>query len=277
MKAIWKGAIGFGLVNSPVALCPVTKREELRFHLLRASDLSRVNYKRIAEADGQEVPWDQIVKGYEYEKDKFVVLREEDFQRVDLEAAQTVEIANFVHLSEVNPTFFYRPYFIEPQKGGDKAYVLLREVLRASGKVAIATVVIQARKHLAAVKPQQEGLILELMHFAGELRDVSEFRLPEASELEAGELEMALALVESMSGPWQPEAFTDEYRHALQRVIEEKIWHEEPKAPKRRRRVTPTKVRDLTRTLKQSLDRVVGGPGPPPAQPPKPLPAPRPG
>lgn len=275
MKAIWRGAIGFGLVNIPVALCPVTKREELHFHLLRASDLSRVNYKRIAEADGQEVPWDQIVKGYEYEKGKFVVLREEDFQRVDLEATQTVEIASFVHLSEVNPTFFYRPYFIEPQKGGDKAYVLLREALRASGKVAIATVVIKARQHLAALKPQEDGLILELMHFAGELRDVSEFRLPEPIDLGPGELDMALALVESMSARWQPELFTDQYRDALQRVIEEKIGQGEPKAPKRRRRVAPTKVRDLMRTLKESLDRAAGEPVHP-VQAPKPLPAPPP-
>ena len=117
MRAIWKGAISFGLVNIPIALYPATRTEELKFRLLRASDLSPVNYKRVAEADGKEVPWDKIVKGYEYEKGKFIVLKEEDFQRVDIEATQTVDIANFVKLEEVNPIFFHKPYYMEPQKG----------------------------------------------------------------------------------------------------------------------------------------------------------------
>ena len=151
MRAIWKGAISFGLVNIPIALYPATRTEELKFRLLRASDHSPVNYKRVAEADGKEVPWDQIVKGYEHEKGKFIVLKDEDFQRVDIEATQTVDITRFVKLEEVNPVFFHKPYYMEPQKGGDKAYVLLREALRASGKIAIAKVVIKTRQHLAAV------------------------------------------------------------------------------------------------------------------------------
>src|ERR1700722_2470350 len=129
MRAIWKGAISFGLVNIPIALFPATRREELKFHLLRKSDHSPVNYKRVAAADGKEVPWDEIVKGYEYEKGKFVVLQEEDFARVDIEATQTVDITDFVALEQVNPMFFSKPYFMEPEKGGDKAYVLLREAL----------------------------------------------------------------------------------------------------------------------------------------------------
>src|SRR5678809_1069159 len=148
-RAIWKGSISFGLVNIPIALYPATRREELKFRLLRKTDLSPVNYKRVAEKDGKEVSWNQIVKGYEYEKGKYVVLREEDFQRVDLEATQTVDIQDFVDLEEIDPMFFYKPYYLEPQKGGDKAYVLLREALRASGKIAIAKVVIKTRQHLA--------------------------------------------------------------------------------------------------------------------------------
>src|SRR5512134_3250958 len=127
MRSIWKGSISFGLVNIPVALYSATHREELSFRLLRASDLSPVNYKRVAEADGKEVPWDQIVKGYEYEKDKFVVIKDEDFKRVDIEATQTVDIQAFVNLNEVNPVYFHKPYYMEPQKGGDRAYVLLRD------------------------------------------------------------------------------------------------------------------------------------------------------
>src|SRR5215212_3332857 len=126
-RAIWKGSISFSLVNIPISLYAATRREELKFRLLRSSDLSPVNYKRVAEADGKEVPWEQIVKGYEYEKGKFVVLKEEDFKRVDIEATQTIDIVDFVELAEVNPIFFSKPYFLEPQKGGAGAYALLRE------------------------------------------------------------------------------------------------------------------------------------------------------
>src|SRR5256714_7483911 len=129
MRAIWKGSISFSLINIPIALYPATRREELKFRLLRSSDLSPVNYKRVAEADGKEVPWDQIVKGYEYEKGKYVVLKDEDFARVDIEATQTVDITEFVELDDVDPMFFHKPYFMEPEKGGDKAYALLREAL----------------------------------------------------------------------------------------------------------------------------------------------------
>src|ERR1700679_3643153 len=138
MRPIWTGSISFGLINIPVALFPAAERDELKFRLLRAGDLSPVNYKRVAEADGKEVPWGEIVKGYEYEKGKFVVLKEEDFQRVDIEETNTVEIVRFVRLEEVIPVFFHKPYYMEPGKGGDKAYVLLRETLRASKKIAIA-------------------------------------------------------------------------------------------------------------------------------------------
>src|SRR2546425_12342812 len=141
MRAIWKGSISFGLVSIPIALYPATQREELKFRLLRASDLSPVNYKRVAEADGKEVPWDEIVKGYEYEKGKFVVLKEEDFKRVDVEATQSVDIIDFVDLQEINPIYFDRPYYMEPQKGADKAYGLLREILKTTDKVGIAKVV----------------------------------------------------------------------------------------------------------------------------------------
>src|SRR5438046_1261090 len=148
-RAIWKGSISFGLVNIPIALYAATRREELKFRLVRKTDLSPVNYKRVAEKDGKEVPWDQIVKGYEYEKGKFVVLQEEDFQRVDLEATQTVDIQDFVDLEEIDPMFFYKPYYLEPQKGGDKAYALLRDALKDTKKVGVAKVVIKTRQYLA--------------------------------------------------------------------------------------------------------------------------------
>ena len=256
MRAIWKGSISFGLVNIPIALYPATKKEELSFRLLRKTDLSPVNYKRVAEKDGKEVPWDQIVKGYEYEKGKYVVLKEEDFQRVDLEATQTVDIQDFVDLDEIDPIFFYRPYYLEPQKGGDKAYVLLRDSLERKKKVGIAKVVIKTRQYLAGVKPEDSALVLELMHFADELADTSELHLPKKVEVGKREMNMATALIDGMSSKWNPEKYKDDYREALMEVIEEKVEaggkeiEEKPtKAPK------PTKVIDLVKVLQQSLEQ----------------------
>ena len=253
MRPIWKGSISFGLVNIPISLYPATHTEDLKFRLLRAKDHSPVNYKRVAEADGKEVPWDQIVKGYEHEKGKFVVLKEDDFKRVDIEATQTVDIQTFVELGEVNPVFFHKPYYMEPQKGGDRAYVLLREALVSTGKIGIAKVVIKTRQHLAAVKPQDEGLMLELMHFPNELRDVDDFKLPKEAKIAKKELDMAKALIESMSDAWDPDAYKDEYREALEDMIEDKLKHGDKTEPKKVVKKKPTNVIDLVAVLQESM------------------------
>lgn len=254
-RAIWKGSISFGLVNIPIALYPATRREELRFRLLRATDLSPVNYKRVAEKDGKEVPWNQIVKGYEYEKDKFVVLKDEDFQRVDLEATQTVDIQDFVELDEIDPMFFYKPYYLEPQKGGDKAYALLRDSLKHSKKVGIAKVVIKTREYLAGVKPQDGALVLELMHFADELADQSKLNIPKKVEVGKREMNMAKSLIDSMSSKWQPEKYKDEYKEALMDVIEDKIEHGGEAVEHKPKKAAPrTKVIDLVEVLQKSLE-----------------------
>jgi DNA end-binding protein Ku len=254
MRAIWKGSISFGLVNIPIALYPATRREELKFRLLRKKDLSPVNYKRVAEKDGREVPWDEIVKGYEYEKGKFVVLNETDFQRVDLEATQTVDIKDFVNLDEIDPMYFYKPYYLEPQKGGDKAYVLLREALADGKKVGIAKVVIKTRQYLAGVKALKHALVLELMHFAEELADPEKLHVPKKLEVGKRENEMAEALVKSMTSKWEPEKYKDDYRDALMEVIEEKVesgGKEIEEKPKEKR--PSTKVIDLVAVLQESL------------------------
>src|SRR5204863_2097376 len=217
---------------------------------------SPVNYKRVAEKDGKEVPWDQIVKGYEYEKGKYVVLKDEDFQRVDLEATQTVDIQDFVDVDEIDPMFFYKPYYLEPQKGGDKAYALLRDSLKESNKVGIAKVVIKTRQYLAGVKPEDGALVLELMHFADELANTDKLHVPKKVEVGKREMNMAKALVDSMSAKWDPQKYHDEYREALMEVIEEKveaggkeIETKPKKAPK------PTKVIDLVSVLQKSLEQ----------------------
>lgn len=254
MRAIWKGSISFGLVNIPIALYPATRREELKFRLLREKDLSPVNYKRVAEKDGKEVPWGEIVKGYEYEKGKYVVLKDEDFQRVDLEATQTVDIQDFVEVEEIDPIYFYKPYYLEPQKGGDKAYSLLRNVLKDTNKVGIAKVVIKTRQYLAGVKAKDQVLVLELMHFADELLEAGKLHVPKKLEVGKREMDMAKALLQSMSAKWDPEKYKDDYREALMDVIEEKVESggkeiEEKPKPKK----TPSKVIDLVAVLQQSL------------------------
>jgi DNA end-binding protein Ku len=256
MRAIWKGSISFGLVNIPIALYPATRKEDLKFRMLRKKDLSPINYKRVAEKDGKEVPWDEIVKGYEYEKGKYIILKDEDFQRVDLEATQTVDIQDFVDVEEIDPIFFYKPYYLEPQKGGDKAYVLLRNALKDSNKVGIAKVVIKTRQYLAGVKAEGEILVLELMHFAEELADPAKLNVPKKLEVRKKERDMAGALINTMSAKWDPEKYHDDYREAVMKVIEEKVEsggediEEKPKkAPK------PTKVIDLVAVLQQSLEQ----------------------
>ncbi len=256
---MWNGSISFGLVTIPVALYPATRRDELSFRLLRKSDQSPVNYKRVAEADGKEVPWDEIVKGYEYEKGKFVILKDEDFKRVDLEAAaQTIDIMDFVDMTEINPMYFQKPYYLEPQKGGDKPYALLREALANSGKIGIAKVVIRTREHLAGVKAQGDAIILEIMHFGDELVDADSLKFPKASLAREREVAMAKKLIDGMTEKWNPEKYEDEYKTQLMAMIEEKVKnpkaaHPAPKAAKK-----PSNVIDLMSVLEESLSHTKG-------------------
>lgn len=223
MKAIWKGSINFGLVNIPIALGTAVRDEGIKFRMLRARDMSPINFKRVAEADGKEVPWDQIAKGYEYEKGRFVLMKAEDFELAGEAATHTITMLAFVDLAEVSPLHFEKPYYVEPQKGADHAYVLLRDALAAAGKIGIARVVISAREHLAALKPHGDLLILELMHFASEIVDEGEVRKPNAPAAGKKELEMARMLINSMTEPWNPEAYVDEYTQRLEKVIADKV------------------------------------------------------
>src|SRR5262245_33757396 len=224
MRALWKGAISFGLVNIPVGLYPATKAEQrISFDLLRDTDHSRIRYRKVAEADGREVPREQIVKGHEYKKGHYVVLKDEDFEHVKLKSTQTVDIREFVDLADVEPRFFAQPYFLAPEKGGAKAYMLLHDALEQTGKAGIAKVVIRPpREHLAVVKPLDGILMLETMHFANELRNPSELDVPKVSAGQK-ELKMAISLVEGMSDKWKPEKYHDEYHDALMDVIEQKV------------------------------------------------------
>lgn len=259
---MWNGSISFGLVTIPVALYPATSRDELTFRLLRKTDQSPVNYKRVAQADGKVVPWEDIVKGYEYEKGKFVILKEEDFKRVDLEAAaQTIDIMDFVDLEQINPMYFHKPYYLEPQKGGDKAYALLRDALRDSSKIGIAKVIIRTREHLAGVKAQGSALILEIMHFADELIDADSLRFPKGTHAKPREIGMARKLIDGMTTKWDPDKYEDEYKTQLMAMIEEKVKHPEKKHAQAKPAKRPSNVIDLMSVLEESLSHTKGGKG----------------
>ena len=254
MRPIWKGSISFGLVYIPVSVYPATREEKISFRQLRATDLSPIRYKKVAEADMKEVSADQIVKGYEYERGQFVIMKEEDFAKVKIESTHSIDITDFVDLEQVDPKFFYKPYFLEPQKGGEKAYALLQKALVGTGKIGIAKVVISNREHLASVKPDGLFLILELMHFAQEILSPDVLKNGPDTAVSDRELKMAQTLVESMTVPWEPEKYRDEYRTALMDLIEQKAQNREiadkPAAP-----VRSTNVVDLVKVLQESLNR----------------------
>lgn len=258
---MWKGAVTFGLVNIPVALYPAIRKEVLKFRMLRKSDLSPIQYKRVAEADGQEVSWEQIVKGHEYEKGKFVVLSEDDFKRVDVAAAQTVHIVDFVELREIDPIHFGTPYYLEPQKGGNKAYLLLRDVLVETGKIGIAKVVIKTKEHLAAVKPNGPFMLLQLMHFAEDIAGTEGLQAPKEEKVDKREMDMAKTLVESMTDEWNPQKYKDDYSIALQQMMERRIKEGEKgrKAPGKTAVASPNVI-NLLDVLQKSLEGSKGNP-----------------
>jgi DNA end-binding protein Ku len=253
MRPTWKGSISFGLVYIPIAVYPATREEKLSFRQLRKRDLSPIKYKKVAETDMKEVPADEIVKGFEYERGRYIVLSDEDFEKVRIESTHSIDITDFVEMEQVDPKFFYKPYFLEPGKGGEKAYALLHKALSGTGKIGIAKVVISNREYLAAVKPDGLFLVLELMHFASEVLTPEELNRPK-TELNDKEVKMANALIESMSSDWDPKKYRDEYRDAVMEMIEQKAKNKElPAAPAGAPR--STNVVDLVKVLQESINR----------------------
>jgi DNA end-binding protein Ku len=222
-RSLWKGAISFGLVNVPVELHSAKKRAtELDMTMLDKRDLAPVGYKRVNKATGKEVAWGNVVKGYEYKDDKYVVLSDEDFRRANPEASRTVDILAFVDLADIEPQYFETPYYLVPEKRGEKAYALLRETLAKAGKAGIASVVIRTKQYLAALLAQDELMVLNTLRYADELKAPAELEIPKA-KVTAKELDMALRLVEDMADEWEPEKYKDTYREDLLKRIKEKV------------------------------------------------------
>lgn len=253
-RPIWKGSINFGLVYIPVSVYPATREEKISFKQLRAADLSPIRYKKVAEVDQKEVKADEIVKGYEIEKGQWVTLKEEDFEKVRIESTHSVEITDFVEQAQINPKFFYKPYFLEAQKGGEKSYSLLHRALTETGKVGIAKVAISSREYLAAVKPDGLFLILELMHFAHEVLEPDSLKSAEAKDVSPKELEMATALVDAMTTEWEPTKYKDQYQTAVMEMIQEKAQNRQPSAAPKTPRA-PMNVVDLVAVLQQSIQK----------------------
>ena len=227
-RPIWKGHISFGLVNVPVVLYSAERRTgDLSFRLIDSRNAARVRYERVNEETGEEVPWDKIIKGYEYEDGNYVLLSEEEIESASPELTRTIEIEQFVDLDEIDVRYFDKPYVLVPGNKGEKGYVLLREAIEDAGKAGIARVVIRARQYLAALIAQDNTLVLELLRYPQELVDLSEFDLPSNDLRQFGvtkkEIELATKLIDGMTAKWDPKKFHDEYRDALMKLVQRKI------------------------------------------------------
>ncbi len=226
-RPIWKGHISFGLVNVPVVLHAAERRTEVRFHLIDSRNTARVRYERVNEETGEEVPWDKIVKGYEYDGGNYVLLSEEEIENASPELTKTIEIEQFVDLTDIDVRYFDRPYLLVPGNKAEKGYVLLREAIAESGQAGIAKVVIRGRQYLSAIIAQGNALVLELLRFSQELIPISEFQLPTDTLRSYGvarkEIDLASKLINGMTAKWHPEKFHDEYRDALMKLVEQKI------------------------------------------------------
>jgi DNA end-binding protein Ku len=250
-RTMWKGAISFGLVSIPVGLYPATEEKTLRFNQLHDKDHGRIKYQRTCAKCGEEVPFEHIVKGYEYEKDQYVVLEDEDFDAVPIESSRAIDIVHFVDLEEIDPIYFQKSYYLVPEETGVKAYMLLRRAMEEDGRVAIAKISLRDKEHLAALRFKDNVFVLETMFWPDEIR-ASEFDvLDKKVTIRPQEVQMAKSLIDNLTDDFKPEEFKDEYREALMGIIEKKVAGEEievVKAPEE------TKVVDLMEALKASVE-----------------------
>lgn len=260
-RALWKGAVSFGLVYIPVQLHSASRDSRLKLHLLDRRDFAPVGYKRTNKRSGAEVAWQDIVKGYEYEKGRYVALSEADFRAANVKASSTIDIASFTELHNIPPEYYETPYFLEPQKGGEKVYALLREALLETRRVGVASIVMQGRQHLAALGADERVLKLDTLRFAEELRTIEELEIPgkgaRAAGLTAKELTMAQKLVEEMTAAFEPANYRDTYREDLLRRIDEKVRKGETHVLEAEEAEEPrtAQVIDLMSALRKSLER----------------------
>ena len=262
-RTLWKGAISFGLVHIPVGLYSAEKRNSFDLTMLDRRSMKPVGFKRYNKETGEDVSWDDIVKGYEYEKGRYVVLTEEDFKRANVEATQTVDILSFVDRDQIGPMYYETPYYLAPDKRGHKGYALLRETLTQTGKVGVANVVIRTRQYVAVLIPYKDVILMNTLRYPSELRDTDDLDVPSSNLKEVGvssrEVEMARRLVEGMSTAWKPEEHRDTYHEDLLALIEKRVQAGQTEVvtePSQEEEQRPAKgeVVDLMALLKKSVE-----------------------
>lgn len=257
MKALWKGAISFGLVNIHVELYTAAKSDDLHFHLIDKRDERKIKYKKVNEATGEEVPLESIVKAYEFDNGSYVVMTDEDFVKADVTAVKSLVIETFIQKEELSLIYLEKPYYIVPEKGAEKPYVLLRETMKNAGKIAVARVVLRNKGYLAAIYPLNDALVLNLIRFHEEIRPVEELNIPHTADISAKEMDLAGNLLDGMTEEWKPENYRDEYRDAVMKRIENKSVKTFKEAddketyPERE----PEKVIDIVDLLKRSVEK----------------------
>lgn len=254
MAAIWKGSVTFGLVNIPVELRTAVRADHISFRMLREEDLSPIKYERIAQEDGEPVSWNEIVKGYEYEKGKFVVMTDEDFKAAAIEGSRTIDILDFVKEEEIDPRYFETPYYLVPSKGAEKSYALLREAIRSTEAVGIGKIIMRQTQHLVAVKVIGDALVLEIMRFSNELVKPDEYTFPGRDQVRPQELRMAEQLIGNLAEPFDPSKYTDEYRSNLMKIIKGKMKGKKVKLAGKEEEVD-SGVLDLMTKLRASLEQ----------------------
>jgi DNA end-binding protein Ku len=251
VKTIWKGAISFGLVTIPVRVYGATEEKSLRFHQLHAPDGGRIRYKRVCSVDGDEVDYADIVKGYEYEKDRYVILTDEELASLPVSSTKAIEIERFVEADEIDPIYFQKSYYLVPEGTGAKAYHLLREAMADDGKVALAKVAFRDKEHLATLRLRDNVFVLETMYWPDEIRTPNFEVLDESVELRPQEIRMARSLIDSLTDAFKPDEFHDEYRAALEELVAKKVQGEEITYTEE---AEPSKVVDLMEALRASVE-----------------------
>jgi len=249
-RTMWKGAISFGLVSIPVGLYPATEEKTLRFNQLHDKDHGRIKYQRICSKCGEEVTFEHIVKGYEYEKDQYVVLEDEDFDAVPVESSRAIDIVQFVEIEDIDPIYYQKSYYLVPDETGLKAYTLLRRAMQEDGRVAIAKIALRDKEHLCALRFKDEVFVLETMFWPDEIRAADFEVLDKRIQVRPQEVQMAKSLIDNLTEDFKPDQFKDEYRDALLGIIEKKVAGEEIEVVKE---PEETKVVDLMEALKASV------------------------
>ncbi|MBK5228117.1 MAG: Ku protein [Actinobacteria bacterium] len=252
MKALWKGAVTFGLVNIPVRLYSAVEEKSLRFNMLHGEDGGRIKFQRVCSVCGKEVAWDEIVKGYEYSKDHYVTFTDDELKSLDVDSIRAIDVVNFVPLEEIDPIYYNRTYYVVPEPSGLKAYRLLQQALEAEGQVGIAKVALREKEHLATIRIKDDVFVLETMHWPDEIRQPVFEDLDKEVEVRDQEVKMARQLIQQLSTDFDPAAFVDDYRERLETLINQKVEGEEVTVVAEAEE-EPTKVIDLMEALKASV------------------------